>query len=111
MIPAGAVLLCPACRVFVDVSGMPLDPGHVLPCPWCRCRNSVGQYAMAASRELCPTCRHPTAAHVAWWTPDGSPPDPLTRAYSRATAAPCVVCAHAGLPKCCAQDGSREVAT
>jgi len=110
MVPAGCVIVCPACRVFVDVTGTPLEAGYVMQCPWCMGRQTLAQFAMAAARELCPDCHHPTAAHVGWWTPDGSPPHPATRAYSRATAAPCVVCAHLGRPDCTAQDGSREVA-
>jgi hypothetical protein len=111
MVPARTVIVCPHCRVFTDRLSLAIFSVFTLRCPWCAELASIARYVEAAERETCPVCEHPTCAHVAWWTPDGSPPHPLTRAAAVPTAAPCVFCAAEGRPDCRAQDGAREVAT
>lgn len=110
MIPAHAMMLCPLCRVFVDLLGSSMSPSTLIRCPWCQGSSTAERYASAADRETCPTCSHPTAAHVAWITPDGEPPHPQNRSHCRPIAAPCVFCARAGNSNPCeALDGAREV--
>lgn len=111
MLPPGTLMLCPVCRVFVDATGFGISAHAHIKCPWCKASARAQEYAEAATRETCPACNHPTAAHVQWYTPDGTPPHPATRPYSRALSAPCSVCSHVGAPDCVAVDGTREVVT
>lgn len=106
----GTLMLCPSCRVFVDSSRFGVSGNALVRCPWCRSTGTASAYAEAATRDCCAVCAHPRAAHVAWYTPDGSPPDPLTRPHSHALSAPCCICAASG-SSCAAVDGSREVVT
>lgn len=103
------IMVCPECRVFTDACSDVLPEHADVPCPWCGAVSEAHAYAEAATREQCDACKHPVCAHVAWTTPDGSPPHPLTRAHSHPTAAPCVFCAREGKPECVQRDGSREV--
>jgi len=103
MIPPGSWVVCPHCRVFADALAGELPGELAIRCPWCGVANRGAQWAEVAARSSCPECRHPLALHVAWYTADGKPPDPLSRELAHPTDAPCTQCA------CTAPSGSRIV--
>lgn len=102
---AGAWMLCPVCRVFLDRLAVDLTAAARaidIRCPWCQHVSSVQAYTDAGARDLC-ECGCPRAAHVAYTTSDGLPPGsgPGQRTLTR--SAPCLGCG------CVRVSGVREV--
>jgi hypothetical protein len=71
--PAGAWVLCPRCRIFVDQLSAAVDVDADIRCPWCQLLATVPKWLDAGARDTC-ECGCPRACHSAYVTTDGKPP-------------------------------------
>lgn len=106
MIPEGAGVTCPSCRLFADLVAQEA-PGHVVVrCPWCGVASTLAQWASCADIDKCEACGHPKAMHACYGTNDGEAPSPAKAHAAQHVTVEAAPCAHC---KCTASSGAEMV--